>query len=178
MPSVGFEPLVSAGERPQTYALDGATTGTGCEHLAWWNKELSFAEYSMLCVFLCPLWCVNWIPAFLISIAVHQSFRQFFLYVFYFCCYCFVAACLLTVSHLFCSVIGSLHNGRAAHIHRYVTSYYSDDYVLSCFDAGNNLQPDTLWFRLVFQLKSSRTLYCKIEPPLILEGPGGYYMYH
>jgi hypothetical protein len=29
MPSVRFEPTISAGERPQTYALDGAATGTG-----------------------------------------------------------------------------------------------------------------------------------------------------
>ena len=29
MPVVGFEPTVSAGERPQTYALDRAATGTG-----------------------------------------------------------------------------------------------------------------------------------------------------
>ena len=28
MPPVGFEPTVSAGERPQTYALDRAATGT------------------------------------------------------------------------------------------------------------------------------------------------------
>jgi hypothetical protein len=28
MPPVGFEPTVSAGERPQTYALDGAASGT------------------------------------------------------------------------------------------------------------------------------------------------------
>jgi hypothetical protein len=26
---VGFEPIISAGERPQTYALDRAATGTG-----------------------------------------------------------------------------------------------------------------------------------------------------
>ena len=31
MPPVGFEPTVSAGERPQTYALDRAATGTGSE---------------------------------------------------------------------------------------------------------------------------------------------------
>jgi hypothetical protein len=30
MPSVGFEPPISAGERPQIYALDRATAGTGC----------------------------------------------------------------------------------------------------------------------------------------------------
>ena len=29
MPQLGFEPTISAGERPQTYALDGAATGTG-----------------------------------------------------------------------------------------------------------------------------------------------------
>jgi len=29
MPPVGFEPTISAGERPQTYALDRASTGTG-----------------------------------------------------------------------------------------------------------------------------------------------------
>jgi hypothetical protein len=29
MPPVGFEPTISAGERPQTYTLGGAATGTG-----------------------------------------------------------------------------------------------------------------------------------------------------
>ena len=29
MPPVGFEPTISAGERPQTDALDRAATGTG-----------------------------------------------------------------------------------------------------------------------------------------------------
>jgi hypothetical protein len=29
MPPVAFEPTISAGERPQTYALDGAASGTG-----------------------------------------------------------------------------------------------------------------------------------------------------
>jgi len=29
MPAVGFEPTISVGERPQTYALDRATTKTG-----------------------------------------------------------------------------------------------------------------------------------------------------
>ena len=33
MPPVGFEPAMSAGERPQTYALDRAATGTGIEGL-------------------------------------------------------------------------------------------------------------------------------------------------
>ena len=29
MPPVGFEPVIPAGEQPQTYALDRAATGTG-----------------------------------------------------------------------------------------------------------------------------------------------------
>jgi len=29
MPPVGFEPTISAGERPQPYALDRAAIGTG-----------------------------------------------------------------------------------------------------------------------------------------------------
>jgi len=29
MPPVGYEPTISAGERPQTHALDCAATGTG-----------------------------------------------------------------------------------------------------------------------------------------------------
>jgi hypothetical protein len=29
MPPVGFEPKISAGERPKTYALDRMATGTG-----------------------------------------------------------------------------------------------------------------------------------------------------
>jgi hypothetical protein len=29
MPTVGFEPTISAGERPQTYALDYVVTGNG-----------------------------------------------------------------------------------------------------------------------------------------------------
>jgi len=31
MPWVGFEPTISAGERPKTYALDRAAAGTGRE---------------------------------------------------------------------------------------------------------------------------------------------------
>ena len=34
MPRAGFEPTVSAGERPKTYALDRAATGTGYTYIA------------------------------------------------------------------------------------------------------------------------------------------------
>jgi hypothetical protein len=39
---VGFEPIISAGERPQTYALDGAATGTG--RLVFIIAEKLFSE--------------------------------------------------------------------------------------------------------------------------------------
>jgi len=38
MPPVGFETTISTGERPQTYALDRAVTGTG---------QLPFALYKV-----------------------------------------------------------------------------------------------------------------------------------
>ena len=46
MPPVGFEPTNSAGERPKTYALDRAVTGTG--HI--WkilNKIQSTTEFKI-----------------------------------------------------------------------------------------------------------------------------------
>ena len=37
IPPVGFEPTISAGERPQTYALDRAATGTGLQIIYYQN---------------------------------------------------------------------------------------------------------------------------------------------
>ena len=37
MSPVGFEPTISAGERPKTYALDHAATGTG--DFTWKGKR-------------------------------------------------------------------------------------------------------------------------------------------
>jgi len=37
---VGFEPTISAGERPQTYALDRAATGTGVYYILV-NKNIN-----------------------------------------------------------------------------------------------------------------------------------------
>ena len=40
MPPAGFEPTISAGERPQTYALDRVAAGTGkCTSYAAVNKK-------------------------------------------------------------------------------------------------------------------------------------------
>ena len=47
MQPVEFEPTISAGERPRTYALDRATTGTGRRYLET-NKRMTLVEISNL----------------------------------------------------------------------------------------------------------------------------------
>jgi hypothetical protein len=45
MPPVGFEPTISAGERPKTYALDLAGTGTGfVVFILYLNQSLCCTE--------------------------------------------------------------------------------------------------------------------------------------
>ena len=39
MPPVGFEPTISADERPQTYALDRAATETGSWYIVKQNNQ-------------------------------------------------------------------------------------------------------------------------------------------
>ena len=49
MTPVGFEPTISAGERPKTYALDRAATGTGVIFLIIQTENLaSVFEISLL----------------------------------------------------------------------------------------------------------------------------------
>ena len=40
MPPVGLEPTISADGRPQTYALDRATSGTGKEYTSTWEINI------------------------------------------------------------------------------------------------------------------------------------------
>jgi hypothetical protein len=40
MPSVGLEPTISAGARPQTYDLDRAATGTSKENTTTWEINI------------------------------------------------------------------------------------------------------------------------------------------
>jgi hypothetical protein len=40
MPPVGFEPTIPAGERPQTYALERAATGTGVYEFSLGNISI------------------------------------------------------------------------------------------------------------------------------------------
>ena len=49
MPRVGFEPTISADERPKTYALERAATGTG--YLAPLGSENISAPYFKQCFF-------------------------------------------------------------------------------------------------------------------------------
>jgi len=47
MPPAGFEPAVSAGKRPHTYALYRVATGTGIKHLWGIKKKLVFLSPSV-----------------------------------------------------------------------------------------------------------------------------------
>ena len=48
MPPVGFEPTISVGERPQTYALDRAATGTSLNSFTF-LKVLEVEELGHFC---------------------------------------------------------------------------------------------------------------------------------
>jgi hypothetical protein len=50
MPTVWFEPTISAGERPQTYALDHAATGTGNMYISNANCITYTQLYSTLAI--------------------------------------------------------------------------------------------------------------------------------
>ena len=60
MPPVGFKPTISTGERPQTYALDRAATGTGMEvNYTDIQPKISIDEISLLWLF-CGCWTRIW----------------------------------------------------------------------------------------------------------------------
>ena len=66
MPPVGFEPTISAGQRPQTYALDRAATGSGIYiYIHKCNSGIAF------------LW--HWIHVSPTQVALHLSRRYLFL---------------------------------------------------------------------------------------------------
>jgi len=46
---VGFVPTISAGERPKTYALDGAATGTGYVNLYTVKRLFKLKEHKLYC---------------------------------------------------------------------------------------------------------------------------------
>ena len=68
MPRVGFEPTISAGERPKTYALDRASTGTGVfkllmlvnvlllRYLSICGENFVFKMLKMKLILICELW--------------------------------------------------------------------------------------------------------------------------
>ena len=51
MPREGFEPTISAGERPKTYALDRAATGTGSVTTSYFLISLAILHYVFLVCF-------------------------------------------------------------------------------------------------------------------------------
>ena len=66
MPPVGFEPTISAGERPQTYALDRAATGTVCQNLVH--------RTDMNCIKSFVVWLVIFIVLHYIKIQIRNLF--------------------------------------------------------------------------------------------------------
>ena len=46
MPTVGFEPKISVGERPQTYALDRAATETGTKLCGWYYYHFPRQQFT------------------------------------------------------------------------------------------------------------------------------------
>ena len=67
MPRVGFEPTISAGERPKTYALDRAATGTGL----YYFTSVIFSSFSIILFtvfgYTCSVRAVRYTPAFCMS---------------------------------------------------------------------------------------------------------------
>jgi len=52
MPTVGFEPTTTASERPQTYAFDGAATGTGIVRIVYQSVRVHLFVNSVLYLFI------------------------------------------------------------------------------------------------------------------------------
>jgi len=52
MPPVRFEPTISARERPQTFALDGAATGTGTIILCTVNVRVEYINKDAVLVWM------------------------------------------------------------------------------------------------------------------------------
>jgi len=48
MPPLGLEPTITAGERPQTYALDRATTGIGNHFITQGNYKATCFDYRLV----------------------------------------------------------------------------------------------------------------------------------
>jgi len=59
MPWVGFEPTISAGERPKTYALERTATGTGNETVLATDKKLYVTSGLYTAGFASRMWPVS-----------------------------------------------------------------------------------------------------------------------
>ena len=60
MPLVGFEPTISAGEQPQTYAVDRAATGTG-----------AYTVIKCIIIIFCILSCI-----FYLGVVIFREFQM------------------------------------------------------------------------------------------------------
>jgi hypothetical protein len=69
MPPVGFEPTISPGERPKTYVLDRAASGTGVTKPYSYKIVSQFSRISdvqfIACVYLTQLYVIVKLPILL-----------------------------------------------------------------------------------------------------------------
>jgi len=79
MPSTGFEPTFSAGERPQTYALYFAATGTGI----WYLSYYIFYIYYIYFVYILYIFCIYIIYINIYYILYILYIYYIYLYIFY-----------------------------------------------------------------------------------------------
>jgi hypothetical protein len=57
---VGFKPVISAGEQPQTYALDRAATGTGFSKFSYKNRKKFYIWKIKNTIYLKYAYFENW----------------------------------------------------------------------------------------------------------------------
>ena len=78
MPQMGFEPTISAGERPQTFALDRAATGTGTG-ICYWRKFpiFSYRKFPVLSYRKFPILSYRKFPIFSYRKFPILSYRKF-----------------------------------------------------------------------------------------------------
>ena len=62
MSPAGFEPTISAGERPQTYALDRAATGTGYQYRYYYQNYYHHILNCFLWITVCSAKMFNFLP--------------------------------------------------------------------------------------------------------------------
>ena len=76
MPPVGFEPTISLGERPQTYALDRAATGTGYNYIKCIKSRCVYSDIDTVVKIVLAHSCLKYIDMPLFIVLVRYTHRN------------------------------------------------------------------------------------------------------